>query len=426
MLRNALPYRGPPHNIEAEQALLGAILVNNEALDRVEGFLEAQHFYDPLHRKVYETIVHLSTSSKLITPITLKPYFENAEPIDAGLTVSQYLVRLAVNATTIINAREYGATIRDLATRRQLILIGEDMVNAAYDTPVDFPPGQQVDEAQQRLDALLRHSPNERPSLSFAEALAEGVDAIQVAYQRGDGLGGLSTGFREIDAIMCGMPPGNLIVIGARPGMGKTALALDIVVNVARAGTPAVIVSLEMTATDLAIRALSPEVGIPANDLRGGTIREQDMRTLIAPQQQLSPLPITIEQSGGLTMPQLAARLRKLKREKKAGFAAVDYLGLVHGTTYRGNNRVQEVGEITAALKALAKELNIPILLLCQLSREPEKRKDKRPQLSDLRDSGNIEQDADMVASPSLLQGEVRRSQHLRSEISGLAGRGRE
>src|SRR5262245_36487917 len=231
----ALPFRAAPHNLEAEQALLGAILVNNEAHDRVSSFLEPDHFYDPLHKQIYETASKLIASGKQATPITLKTFFEPAEPIDAGLTVPQYLGRLAANAATIINARDYGRTIHDLATRRGLIVIGEDVVNAAYDSPVDFPPKEQIEEAETRLFALAETGKYGQGFASFNTTLTQAIEMANHAYQRDGGLSGLATGPKDLDAKMGGLQPSDLIIIAGRPGMGKSSLATNIAFHVARA-----------------------------------------------------------------------------------------------------------------------------------------------------------------------------------------------
>jgi len=413
---DALPFRAAPHNIEAEQALLGAILVNNEAHDRVSGFLEADHFFDPLHQQIYETLSKLIASGKQATPITLKTFFESAEPIDAGLTVPQYLGRLAANAATIINARDYGRTIHDLATRRQLILIGEDMVNAAYDAPVDFPPKEQIEEAETRLFSLAETDKYGQGFLAFNHALTTAIEMAGSAYKRDGHLSGIATRFAGLDAKMGGLQPSDLIVLAGRPSMGKTALATNIAFNVARARAQSIarnpnpapsdlghdgavvgFFSLEMSAEQLATRILSEQAGIPSEKIRRGMIDESEFKRLVEVSQEMATIPLFIDQTGGLSIAQLSARARKLKRQQGLDLLVVDYLQLMTGTSKKGDNRVQEVSEITTGLKALAKELNIPILALSQLSRAVEAREDKRPQLADLRESGSIEQDADIV-----------------------------
>jgi replicative DNA helicase len=413
---DALPFRAAPHNLEAEQALLGAILVNNEAHDRVSGFLEAHHFFDPLHQQIFETTSKLIASGKQATPITLRTFFETAEPIDAGLTVPQYLGRLAANAATIINARDYGRTIHDLATRRGLILIGEDLVNAAYDSPVDFPPREQIEEAETRLFALAETDKYGQGFLAFNQALTAAIDLAGNAYKRDGHLSGIATRFAGLDGKMGGLQPSDLIVLAGRPSMGKTALATNIAFNVARVraqslaqspelppedpkhdGAVVGFFSLEMSAEQLATRILSEQAGIPSEKIRRGMIDEVEFKRLVEVSQEMASIPLFIDQTGGISIAQLSARARKLKRQHGLGLIIVDYLQLMTGTSKRGENRVQEVSEITTGLKALAKELNVPVIALSQLSRAVENREDKRPQLADLRESGSIEQDADIV-----------------------------
>ena len=413
---DALPFRTAPHNIEAEQALLGAILVNNEAHDRVSGFLEAQHFYDPLHQQIYETAAKIITSGKQATPITLRTFFEKAEPIDAGLSVPQYLGRLAANAATIINARDYGRTIHDLATRRQLILIGEDMVNVAFDSPVDFPPKEQIEDAETRLFGLAETDKYGQGFLGFNTALTNAVDMAGNAYKRDGNLSGISTKFSGLDNKMGGLQASDLIVLAGRPSMGKTALATNIAFNVARArlrswterpelsaddsqhdGGVVGFFSLEMSAEQLATRILSEQAGIGSEKIRRGMISEQEFKQLVSVSQEMAAIPLYIDQTGGISIAQLSARARRLKRQHGLGLVIVDYLQLMTGSSNKSDNRVQEVSQITTGLKALAKELNVPVIALSQLSRAVENREDKRPQLADLRESGSIEQDADIV-----------------------------
>ncbi len=413
---DALPFRAAPHNIEAEQALLGAILVNNEAHDRVSNFLEAHHFYDPLHQQIFEVASKLIASGKQATPITLKTFFESAEPIDASLTVPQYLGRLAANAATIINARDYGRTVHDLATRRNLILIGEDLVNAAFDSPVDFPPKEQIEEAETRLFALAETDKYGQGFLGFNAALTNAIEMAGSAYKRDGHLSGIATRFIGLDSKMGGLQPSDLIVLAGRPSMGKTSLATNIAFNVARAraeswaakpelgpddpshdGAVVGFFSLEMSSEQLATRILSEQAGIPSEKIRRGMINEAEFKELVTVSQRMASIPLYIDQTGGISIAQLAARARRLKRQQGLGLLVIDYLQLMTGMSRRGDNRVQEVSEITNGLKSLAKELNLPVVALSQLSRAVEQRDDKRPQLSDLRESGSIEQDADIV-----------------------------
>jgi replicative DNA helicase len=405
-------FREAPHNIEAEQALLGAILINNEAMDRVSAFLEPAHFYDPLHGQIYETAAKMIQAGKPVTPITLKTFFANAEPIDAHLTVPQYLGSLAASATTIINAEEYGRTVYDLAVRRHLIVLGEDIVNSAYDAPIDFPPESQIQEAETRLYDLAERGKYGQGFMNFGTALTHAVDMAAAAYERDGHLSGLSTGLNDLDNKMGGLQSSDLIILAGRPSMGKTALVTNIAYNVAKAfraekqtdGSDKVIdggrvgfFSLEMSAEQLATRILSEQAEIASEKIRRGMITEDEFRKLSAVAKEMSVAPLYIDQTGGISIAQLAARARKLKRQKGLDLLIVDYLQLLSGSSKRGDNRVQEITEITTGLKALAKELVVPIIALSQLSRQVEQREDKRPQLSDLRESGSIEQDADVV-----------------------------
>lgn len=389
-----------PYNLEAEQALLGAILVNNEAHDRVSSFLTAEHFYDPLHGQIYETAARLIASGVRANPITMRTYFESSPDLP-GMTVPQYLGSLAASATTIINAHDYGRTIRDLATRRSLIVIGEDMVNAAHDSPVDFDPAQQIEEAEGQLYALAEGGRFGSGFADFSSALVSTIEMAARACQRGGGLSGLATGLVDLDSKMGGLQSSDLIIIAGRPSMGKTALATNIAFNVAKSlqkGSGVVgFFSLEMSSEQLATRILAEQAGLSSQSIRRGDLSEDAFKDLTEVARTLSSLPLLIDQSGGISIAQLAARARRLKRQHGLALLVVDYIQLLSGPSKRSGNRVQEISEITTGLKALAKELAIPVIALSQLSRQVEQRQDKRPQLSDLRESGAIEQDADVV-----------------------------
>jgi replicative DNA helicase len=405
-------YRAAPHNIEAEQALLGAILVNNEAFYRVSDFLEPRHLFEPIHQNIYQLARDLIRAGKLATPVTLKTFLDANVDI-GGLNVSQYLARLAAEATTIINAEDYGHTIYDLSIRRDLIQVGEDMVNLAYDAPVDFSPRSQIEDAERRLYELAETGRYDGGFQRFAQALTTAVDMAAAAYQRDGKLSGLATGLDDLDRMMGGMQHSDLIILAGRPGMGKTSLATNVGYNVAKAWRGEVrpdghtvtinggivgFFSLEMSAEQLATRIIAEQTGIPSNQIRRGGISEADFERIRDHSIELQGLPFFVDETGGLSVAQLAARARRLKRQRGLDLLIIDYLQLLQGSTRRSqDNRVQEITEITTKLKALAKELNVPILALSQLSRQVESRDDKRPQLSDLRESGSIEQDADVV-----------------------------
>jgi replicative DNA helicase len=405
-------YRAAPHNIEAEQALLGAILVNNEAFYRVSDFLESGHFFEPIHQQLFELATNLIRAGKVATPVTLKTFLPSDLDV-GGLNLSQYLARLAAEATTVINAQDYGRTVSDLAVRRNLIRIGEDMVNQAFDAPVDFAPREQIEDAERKLYEIAETGRYGSGFERFAQALTTAVDMAARAYQREGKLSGLATGLKDLDAKMGGLQSSDLIIVAGRPGMGKTALATNIAYNIARAhrgetrpdghiqtvdGGIVGFFSLEMSAEQLATRIIAERTGIASSTIRRGGITEADFETIKDVSIELQHLPFYVDETGGLSIAQLAARARRLKRQKGLDVLFIDYIQLLQGSQRKANeSRVQEVTEITTNLKALAKELNVPIVALSQLSRQVENRDDKRPQLSDLRESGSIEQDADVV-----------------------------
>jgi len=408
----AANFRAAPHNIEVEQALLGAVLVNNEAFYRVSDFLEPQHFFEPVHQKLFELAGSLIRNGKIATPITLKTFLPPDFDV-GGLSASQYLARLAAEATTVINAEDYGRTIYDLALRRALILIGEDMVNVAYDAPIDLAPRSQIEDAERRLYELAETGKYDGGFHGFARALTNAVDMAAQAYQRDGKLSGIATGFRDLDSKMGGLQKSDLIIIAGRPGMGKTALATNIAYNVARAwqgrtevdgrtvtvnGGVVGFFSLEMSSEQLATRIIAEQTEIPSYRIRRGEIDPAAFDRIVEKAREMETIPLYIDETGGLSIAQLAARARRLKRQRGLDLLVVDYIQLLSGSSRRAaEGRVQEVTEITTSLKALAKELAVPIIALSQLSRQVESRDDKRPQLSDLRESGSIEQDADVV-----------------------------
>lgn len=405
-------HRQVPHNIEVEQALLGAVLINNEAFFRVSDFLDPAHFFDPLHRQVYEKAAQLIRLGKVADPRTLKSFLRDGD-LAGDITIAEYLARLAYEATTIINAEDYGRTIHDFAIRRALITIGEDMVNIAYEAPIDMAPRDQIEDAERRLYEVAETGRFNTGFQSFADALKAAIDMAGAAYKRAGHLSGLATGLADLDRMMGGLQSSDLVILAGRPGMGKTALATNIAYNVAKAwrgeqrpdgaiktvdGGKVGFFSLEMSSEQLATRILAEQAGVPSSDIRRGAIQEDQFDRVVEAAQEMQRIPLYIDQTGGISIGQLAARARRLKRQRGLDLLIVDYLQLLIGTSRRSSdNRVQEITEITTNLKALAKELNVPILALSQLSRQVESREDKRPQLSDLRESGSIEQDADVV-----------------------------
>ena len=404
-------YRAAPHNIEAEQALLGALLVNNDAVERVADFLDSSHFHDGLHQRIYDIIIVLRRDGKIASPVTVKTFLQSAEIVD--IDVPKYLALLAAEATTIINAQDYARSIYDLAVRRSLIGIGEDIVNTAYDAPVDMPPRLQIEQAEKSLFELAETGRHDNGFQRFGQPLTRAIEMAANAYQRDGHLSGIATGLTDLDERMGGLQPSDLIILAGRPGMGKSALATNIAYNVARAyvgevqadGTTKAVnggvvgfFSLEMSSEQLATRIISEQTGISSDLIRRGRINENEYTRISIAAQEMQNIPLFIDQTGGLSIAQLVARARRLKRQRGLDVIVVDYLQLLTSSSRRGSeNRVQEITEISTGLKALAKELSVPVIALSQLSRQVESRDDKRPQLSDLRESGSIEQDADAV-----------------------------
>ncbi|MBA4782351.1 MAG: replicative DNA helicase [Rhizobiales bacterium] len=404
-------YRKLPANIEVEQALLGAILVNNNAYDRVSDFLKPEHFFEPIHQLIYEEAGKIIRMDKIANPITVKTFLPQDQQV-GDITLAQYLARLAGEATTIINAVDYGRAIQDLAIRRALIGVGEEVVNTAFDAPSGHSPRDQIEDAEKRLFALAETGNQSRGFMNFAEALTQSVRMAAAAYQREGQLSGCATGLVDLDRRMGGLQSSDLIIIAARPGMGKTSLATNIAYNIAAAYEPEVqadgtikaknggrvgFFSLEMSAEQLATRVISEQAEISSSRIRRGEITAADYDKLTYAMQDMQSKPLFIDQTGGISIAQLATRARRLKRQHGLDVLVVDYVQLMSGSSKNAANRVQEITEITTGLKSLAKELNVPIIALSQLSRAVESRDDKRPLLSDLRESGSIEQDADVV-----------------------------
>jgi replicative DNA helicase len=399
-----------PHNLELERAVLGVILVHNEAFDRVADVLQPEHFYEGVHRRIYEVITTLLRSGKIATPITLKMFLSDIDL--GGMSAAQYLTRLAAEATTVINAVEYARAVRDLALRRNLILVGEEITSVAYDSPADVTPRHQIEDAERKLYGLAESGKFEGGFQRFSDAVAQAIDMAAAAFERDGHLSGMSTGLSDLDRMMGGLQRSDLIILAGRPGMGKSSLATNIGFNIAKAYRAEVTAdgrrtavdggivgffSLEMSAEQLATRMIAEQAGVASYKIRRGDIQQQDFERVVDAARQMQQLPFYIDQTGGISIAQLAARARRLKRQRGIDLMIVDYIQLLTGASKKGDNRVQELTEITTGLKALAKELEVPIIALSQLSRQVESRDDKRPQLSDLRESGSIEQDADVV-----------------------------
>ncbi|MGR3758480.1 MAG: replicative DNA helicase [Tranquillimonas sp.] len=399
-----------PHNVEAEQQLLGAILTNNDVYDRVASVINAGHFFDPVHARIYEIASARIAKNALASPVTLKAFLEDDEGLKE-LGGPQYLVRLAGAAISSFAARDYAQMIHDLAVRRELIQLGRDIAAKAGKVDVASEPKEQIVEAEQRLYKLGEQGQASQGFQSFLRAVTDAVNVANAAYQRDGGLAGVSTGLVDLDKKLGGLHRSDLLILAGRPSMGKTSLATNIAFNIAKAykrgrlpdgsegsvdGGIVGFYSLEMSAEQLAARILSEASEVPSEQIRRGDMNEKEFRRFVEAAKALEACPLYIDDTPALPISQLAARARRLKREHGLDALFVDYLQLVRPASAK-DSRVNEVSEITQGLKAIAKELDIPVVALSQLSRQVESREDKRPQLSDLRESGSIEQDADVV-----------------------------
>ncbi|MEM6536487.1 MAG: replicative DNA helicase [Pseudomonadota bacterium] len=399
-----------PFSIESEQAVLGAVLFDNEVFFRISSFLKSDHFFDPVHALIYDGCRALIENGRLSSPITVDAHLAR-EAGYAELGGRKYLEAIAASVPSIASAHDYAKVVFDLAVYRGLIDIGGEIVDKAKKASIDDAPSEQLQEAEQRLYALAETGHYGSGFKTFRTALVEAVDVADAALKRGGGLAGVATGLMDLDNMMGGLHPSDLIILAGRPSMGKTSLAVNIAVNAARAKLQAIAAghdpkdagatvgffSLEMSADQIAMRILSEMAEVPSNEIRRGTIDEAQFDRIYHKAKELEEMPFHIDDTGGLSIAQVAARARRLKRQKGLDLIVVDYLQLLSGSKSRGDNRVQEITEISVGLKALAKELQVPVLALSQLSRQVEARDDKRPQLSDLRESGSIEQDADIV-----------------------------
>ena len=399
-----------PHSIEAEQQLLGAILTNNDVYDRVANLIGPQHFYEPVHARIFELAAARIAKNNLASPVTLKAFMEDDEGLKE-LGGPAYLARLAGAAIAAFAVRDYAQLIYDLAVRRELIALGRDIAARAARVDVAEEPREQIVAAEQALYGLAEQGQVQSGFQSFLSAVTDAVKVANAAYQRDGGLAGISTGLDDLDSKLGGLHKSDLLILAGRPSMGKTSLATNIAFNIAKAyrrgrlpdGTEGAVnggvvgfYSLEMSAEQLAARVLSEAAEVPSEQIRKGDMTEEEFRRFVEAAKELEACPLYIDDTPALPIAQLAARARRLKRTHGLDVLMVDYLQLVRGTG-RSENRVNEISEITQGLKAIAKELDIPVIALSQLSRQVEARDDKRPQLSDLRESGSIEQDADVV-----------------------------
>jgi replicative DNA helicase len=402
-------YRHVPYDIDVEQALLGAILADNREMERASALLKPDHFYDPLHQRIFATMSQMiERGGVVVTPLTLHATMK-ADPGVIETGGQAYFDALLTAAPAIPSIKDFAAILSDLAIRRSLIRIGEDIVNTAYEAPTEKTARGQIEEAEKALYSVAETTRFGEGALDFHQALTLTVQAAERAAARGGRISGVTSGFTDIDNLLGGLQPSDLLILAGRPGMGKTALGTNMAFHAAQqymrdleanaeypSGAPVLFFSLEMAAQQLSARILSEQAELEVWKIRNGRFAESEWEKFVLTMQELSSLPLYIDDTGGISIAQIAARARRLKREKNIGLIIIDYLQLVEPSR-RHDNRVQEITEVTKGLKTLAKELNVPVLALSQLSRGVDARDDKRPVLSDLRESGSIEQDADVV-----------------------------
>ncbi|NDF11764.1 MAG: replicative DNA helicase [Proteobacteria bacterium] len=402
-----------PYNTEAEQMVLGAILVDNEAIFKISDFLNADHFYEPVHGRIFAAIQRFMERGLTANPVTLKNQFDGDEALkDIG--GAGYLVKITGLATGVVHVKDYAQTIYELAIARSLIRLGNEMVEDMYDTKLEEPPSKIVEQIEQKLFKIASDGSSDKNFAHLKSALAESLRRIEQAYKQKDEVTGITTGYRDMDRMLGGFQNSDLVILAGRPSMGKTALAINFAMNAAKhyqekyakqedktEPCPSVgVFSLEMSSEQLASRLLSMETGIGSNDIRRGRLDDKsgEFEKLVAANRDLYDLPMYIDDTPALSIAAIRTRARRLKRKHNLSLLVIDYLQLLRGVSkVSESSRVQEVSEITMGLKAIAKELDIPVLALSQLSRQVESRDDKRPQLADLRESGSIEQDADIV-----------------------------
>jgi replicative DNA helicase len=407
----AAPVARLPRNVEAEAALIGALMVDNRIVEDVQMTLQARHFFEPLHGRIYDAILKLADKNMVANPVTLKPIME-ADPALRELGGPGYLAQLTGSGAAVIGARDFARQIYELALLRELVGVGRELVDKALDTSEAIDPLGQIEAAEMALYAVAEAGGESGSTKTFAQASRLAIDMAAKALNSGGHVSGVTTGLDGINRLTGGLHPSDLVIVAGRPGMGKSSLATNIAFNAARRwvrdladgiapdksiGAPVAIFNLEMSADQLATRILSEQSGISGEALRMGRINHAEFQDLARAARDLQDLPLYIDDTAALTIAALRTRARRLKRRHNIGMVVVDYLQLLHGSAKSGDNRVQEISEISRGLKTLAKELEVPVIALSQLSRAVESREDKRPMLSDLRESGSIEQDADMV-----------------------------
>ncbi len=389
-----------PNNIEAEQAVIGSILVSNDIFDEINTIISSSNFYDPMHQKIFEAIENLIYKGMLANPITLKNYFEDEKD---DINVPEYLVKVTKFSTSVRQAVEYSKIIYDMFVRRELIKISEETIDSAKLNDLDTNGQTIIENSERQLFDLAEKGSFNSSLIKFDDAMKQTIEMASAAYKNEEGIVGVPTGLRDLDDKLGGLHQSDLIIIAGRPSMGKTSLATNIAFNAAQklqdSGKKSSIAffSLEMSSEQLSTRIISEQARISSNDIRRGRISDDQFDKFLETSKNIAELPLYIDETPAISIAALSNRARRIKRLFGLDMIVVDYIQLMRGTTYNKDGRVQEISQITQGLKAIAKELAVPVVALSQLSRQVEQRDDHKPQLADLRESGSIEQDADVV-----------------------------
>ena len=391
-----------PKNIEAEQTILGSILANNEIFDEITDQLDENYFFDPIHQKIYKIISNLISKGLLANPVTIKNFFNSKEEL-VEIGGIDYLIKLTKVSTTKNQIKYYSQLLSDLYIRRQLINISEETLEESKNKDLEISGTNILENTERKLFEIAERGEFQRSFVTFKDALKETIDMATAAYKNDQGIVGVPSGLTDLDDRLGGLHKQDLIIIAGRPSMGKTALATNIAFNASlnikknNLKTSVAFFSLEMSSEQLSTRILAEQSRIKSNDIRRGKINQEDFERFIEASKNLEMLPLHIDDTPAITISALSNRARRLKRKEGLDLIVIDYIQLMKSSGFRNESRVLEIAEITQGLKALAKELDVPVLALSQLSRQVEQREDKKPQLSDLRQSGSIEQDADVV-----------------------------
>ncbi len=389
-----------PNNIEAEQSVIGSILVSNDIFDEINTIISSINFYDPMHQKIFEAIESLIYKGMLANPITLKSYFEDEKD---DINVPEYLVKVTKFSTSVRQAVEYSKIIYDMFVRRELIKISEETIDSAKLNDLDTNGQTIIENSERQLFDLAEKGSFNSSLIKFDDAMKQTIEMASAAYKNEEGIVGVPTGLRDLDDKLGGLHQSDLIIIAGRPSMGKTSLATNIAFNAAQklqdSGKKSSIAffSLEMSSEQLSTRIISEQARISSNDIRRGRISDDQFDKFLETSKNIAELPLYIDETPAISIAALSNRARRIKRLFGLDMIVVDYIQLMRGTTYNKDGRVQEISQITQGLKAIAKELAVPVVALSQLSRQVEQRDDHKPQLADLRESGSIEQDADVV-----------------------------